>query len=258
VGFTLLDLLELEPLGDDNFRNGVVFDQERALYGGQVAAQALAAAGMTVDPDRRPHSLHGYFLRPGRTDKPMILRVSRDRDGRSFSARRVVAVQDGEVILNLACSFAVAEDGVDNQLAASPLASGGVGAPRQPSMVLPSIEVRAPEQPTDDLPWQTRMWVRCVLPLPADPLLNACVLTYVSDLGSGLASLASAEAIRSTTTLDHALWFHRRVSPENWLLVDLSSRGVRGGRGLYTGEIWDTRGSLVASLAQDALYRQKR
>jgi acyl-CoA thioesterase-2 len=258
VGFTLLDLLELEPLGDDIFRNGVVFDQERALYGGQVAAQALAAAGMTVDPDRRPHSLHGYFLRPGRTDKPMILRVSRDRDGRSFSARRVVAVQDGEVILNLACSFAVAEDGIDNQLAASPLASGGVGAPRQPSMVLPSIEIRAPEQPTDDLPWQTRMWIRCVLPLPADPLLNACVLTYVSDLGSGLASLASAGEIRSTTTLDHALWFHRPAVLTDWVLLDLQPGSTAGGRGWYTGTVHDEEGVHVASLVQETLFRRPR
>ena len=257
MGFTLLDLLELEPLGDDIFRNGVVFDQERGLYGGQVAAQALAAAGMTVDAARRPHSLHGYFLRPGRTDKPMLLRVSRDRDGRSFSARRVVAVQDGEVILNLACSFALPEDGVDTQLAATPVLTGP-GVTQQPSMVLPSIEIRSPEEPQDDLPWHTRMWVRCTLPLPEDALVNACVLTYVSDLGSGLAALASDVEIKTMTTLDHALWFHRPVNLSSWVLLDLTPGSTAAGRGWYTGTVHDEQGVHVASLVQETLFRRPR
>lgn len=257
-GFTLLDLLELDPVGDDVFCNGVVFDRKGALYGGQVAAQALAAAGLTVDPERHPHSLHGYFLRAGRADRPMTLQVARDRDGRSFSARRVVAVQDGEVILNLSCSFAVPEEGSDNQLATAPAcATPAEHLPRHTGMGLPTIEVRLPEQSELELSWPERMWARCVLPLPADPLLNACVLTYVSDMGSGLATLIE-KGMRSTITLDHALWFHRPARLDSWVLMDLRPGSTASGRGWYTGSVYDEQGVHVASLVQETLFRRPR
>lgn len=256
-GFTLLDLLELKCVGKDVYRNDVVFDQDRPLYGGQVAAQALAAAGLTVEAPRRPHSLHGYFLRPGRTDLPMTLEVSRDRDGRSFSARRVVALQEGEVVLSLSCSFALPEEGVDNQLdvpaAVSPPHQLTWGYRRD----LPSIEMSVPEQPVEDLRWPMRMWLRCSLPLPDDPLVHACVLTYVSDLGSGLTSLMG-EGMSRTTTLDHALWFHRPARLDAPVLLDLRPGSTAAGRGWYAGSVHDEQGVHVASLTQETLFRQPR
>lgn len=220
-----------------------------------MAAQALAAAGLTVDPERRPHSLHGYFLRPGRTDLPMALEVSRDRDGRSFSARRVVALQEGEVVLNLSCSFALPEEGLDNQLAAK----AAVLPPRElqtaPRTDLASIEMGVPQQQVEGLRWPTRMWLRCSVPLPDDPLVHACVLTYVSDLSSGLASLMG-EGMTRTTTLDHAVWFHRPVRLDEWVLQDLRPGSTAAGRGWYTGSLHDEQGVHVASLTQETLFRQ--
>src|SRR5690606_13550442 len=113
---TVLDLLTLEKLEEDLYRGTTVFEEPFALYGGQVAAQALAAAGDTVDPERLPHSLHGYYLRSGDAARPTVFRVYRDRDGRSFSARRVVAIQNGKVIFNMSASFHVTEPGVDVQI----------------------------------------------------------------------------------------------------------------------------------------------
>lgn len=222
-----------------------------------MAAQALAAAGLTVDPERRPHSLHGYFLRPGRTDLPMTLEVSRDRDGRSFSARRVVALQEGEVVLNLSSSFALPEEGDDNQLAGK----APVSPPRELQTALradvASIEMGVPQQPVEGLRWPMRMWLRCAVPLPDDPLVHACVLTYVSDLSSGLASLMS-EAMTRATTLDHALWFHRPVRLDEWVLQDLRPGSTAAGRGWYSGSLHDEQGVHVASLTQETLFRRPR
>ncbi|MEK6440572.1 acyl-CoA thioesterase [Pseudonocardia sp. T1-2H] len=128
---TLLDLLTLEPLERDLFRATTVFEEQWALYGGQVAAQALLAAGRTVDEDRSPHSLHGYYLRGGDASRPTLFRVYRDRDGRSFSARRVVAIQNGEVIFNMSASFHIAEEGLDRQFA--PRSTPGTRASSRPS-----------------------------------------------------------------------------------------------------------------------------
>jgi acyl-CoA thioesterase-2 len=256
-GLTLLDVLSIEDLGGNRFVSTVTFDDGWRLYGGQVCAQALLAAGHTVAPERLPHSLHAYFLRMGTPALPVELTVEEDRDGRSYSARRVTAKQRGEVLLTMSLSFAAPDRLAldDEQLLSLP----DVEMPAAPTrpLVLLDFEQSVPRQLHPMYSYPTRHWLRCTADLPADPLVESAVITYQSDLCSGHDAL-STSAARSQATLDHALWFHRRVSPENWLLVDLSSRGVRGGRGLYTGEIWDTRGSLVASLAQDALYRQKR
>jgi len=124
-------------------------------------------------------------------------------------------------------------------------------------MKVASIEVREPEQSTDSRRWPPRFWVRCGLPLPPDPLVHACVLTYVSDLGSGLGKLAG-EDIGNTTTLDHALWFHRPALLDRWVLLDLYPGSTGGGRGWYTGSVYDEAGVHVASLTQETLFRPTR
>lgn len=253
----LADILDLEELDRDLYRASFVFPDRWALYGGQVAAQALRAAGGSVEPDRLPHSLHGYFLRPGDATRPTVFQVFRDRDGRSFSARRVVALQQGQVIFNMSASFQVPEEGFDDQEAVRP----DVPAPEDtPSYEIPrlfSFEGRRPPQPYgDDLVRTTRFWARCTMPMPEDPLLHACVLTYLSDISSGLARFENAD-YRGSSSLDHALWFHRPVRLSDWVLTDLVPHTAAGGRGWYTGEVFRRDGVLVASLAQETLFRRR-
>lgn len=249
-------LLELEPIERDLFRANAVFDDPLALYGGQVAAQALMAAGATVPDGRLPHSLHGYYLRGGDASHPTVFRVDRDRDGRSFSARRVVAIQRGKVIFNMSASFQAAEDGADHQVEPVPSA----GAPDElPPFVLPrltSFEGRLPAQPYPGGPWPTRFWARVTLQLPEEPLWHAAALTYLSDISTGLAPLHD-ETYQSGATLDHAVWFHRSIRLDDWVLLDLVPHTVGGGRGWYTGSVHTREGVLGASLTQEALYRRR-
>jgi acyl-CoA thioesterase II len=251
---SLLDLLALEPLERDLFRATAVVDEALPLYGGQVAAQALYAAGRTVPDGRVPHSLHGYYLRGGDASHTTLFRVDRDRDGRSFSARRVVAVQRGKVIFNMSASFHAPEPGLDRQVDPVPDA----GDPDElPPLVLPrliSMESRLPEQP-HRVQWPVRFWSRCTAGLPDDPLLHAAVLTYLSDISTGLSPLHEGEW-RSGSSLDHAVHFHRPVRMDRWVLVDLVARSVAGGRGWYTGTVHGRDGVLAASLTQEALFRE--
>src|SRR4029078_3595369 len=184
----LASLLDLEVLDRDLLRgeNEEGAGARMSLYGGQVAAQALRAAGATVPADRLPHSLHPYFPRPGLVDRPVILQVDRDRDGGSFSARHVRAVQDGEVIFSMIASFHAREqsatfDAVPTRGGADPATLAGRPAPFL-------VEVRE-VTPTRITEGQVRhsdsLWVRASSPLPDDPLVHACAVTYVSDLGSG-------------------------------------------------------------------------
>ncbi|MBA8826488.1 acyl-CoA thioesterase-2 [Saccharopolyspora lacisalsi] len=256
-GPTLLELLDLEELDRDLYRAGTVFDDPFALYGGQVAAQALLAAGSTVPRDRLVHSLHGYYLRPGNASQPTIFRVDRDRDGGSFSSRRVVATQDGEVVFSMSCSFHRLEPGLDRE--AHPAAE--VAAPEDScDYELPrlfSMRARLPPQPYPDARWPTRFWSRCALELPKDPLLHSCVLTYLSDISSGSAPLGEGD-IGSGPSLDHAVWFHRQATLDDWVLMDLQPQTVAAGRGWYTGTMRSRTGELVASLTQETLFRAKR
>ncbi|GAB2964086.1 thioesterase family protein [Amycolatopsis acidiphila] len=252
----LQELLELEVIERDLFRANAVFDDPYPLYGGQVAAQALLAAGATAPEGRLPHSLHGYYLRGGDASHPTVFRVDRDRDGRSYSARRVVAIQRGEVIFSMSTSFQVVEEGPDHQVEPMP-AAGDPGA--LPSFLLPrltSMEGRLPAQPAEGIEWPTRFWARCTLSLPDDPLLHAATLTYLSDISTGLAPLHD-ETHQSGATLDHAVWFHRPVRVDDWVLLDLVPHNVAGGRGWYTGSIHARGGVLGASLAQETLYRRR-
>lgn len=253
----LLDLLTLEKIDRDLYRSTVVFVDEHALYGGQVAAQALLAAGLTVPDGRVPHSLHGYFLRSGDAGRPTVLKVDRDRDGRSFSARRVVAVQDGDVILSMVVSFQRPEEGLDRQVHSAPAGPPAAELPVWPPPRLFDVEGRRLAQPGEDEVWATRMWMRATAPLPDDPIMHACVLTYMSDLSSGLASLRSVDAVPSSS-LDHSVWFHRPARMDRWTMMDLAPHTVAGGRGWYTGSFFDADGTLVASLAQESLFRAPR
>jgi acyl-CoA thioesterase-2 len=256
-GLTLLDVLTLDDLGGNRFVSTVTYEQRWRLYGGQVCAQALLAAGATVDPARHPHSLHAYFLRMGTPARPVEIAVEQDRDGRSFSARRVTVTQQGEVILTMSLSFTQPDRAApdDEQVLTFP----DVEPPAVPGrpLVLVDFEQSVPTQTHPLYSYPTRHWLRCTADLPGTPLVDAAVITYLSDLCTGHDVLATSPD-RAQATLDHSVWFHRPANPRDWLLVDLASRGVSGGRGLYTGGIWDASGTLVASLAQETLYREKR
>jgi acyl-CoA thioesterase-2 len=252
----LVELLTLEQVELDLFRASAVFDDRLALYGGQVAAQALLAAAATVPDDRTPHSLHGYYLRGGDAARPTLLRVERDRDGRSVSARRVVAVQRGEVIFSMAASFQAAKRGPDLQVEPPPVQEDPGQLAHYLIPRLTSMDGRIGPQPYGEGGLPTRFWGRCTSRLPEDPAWHAAALTYLSDMSSGIGPLGTAE-YRSGSSLDHALWFHRPVRMDDWVLLDLVPRTVADGRGWYQGTVHDRRGTLVASLTQEALFHPR-
>jgi acyl-CoA thioesterase-2 len=254
----LLRLLDLELLDRDLYRaHNPVDPVRRRLFGGQVAAQALRAATHSVSPDRLVHSLHGYFLRPGRTDMPTILHVDRDRDGRSLSARRVTAVQSGEVIFTLSVSFQVSEAGPEFQsrLAAEiprPEDLGGqvfdLGRHHR------LFEMRAvTELNSHGLP--DVYWARSRSPLPEDPFVHACVLTYLSDMGVGEGELRPHVDLMQRPSVDHAVWFHRPCRMDDWVLFSMRPLSAQAGRCLYTGEFHSLGGELVATMVQECLLR---
>jgi acyl-CoA thioesterase-2 len=254
----LLRLLDLEELDRDLYRaQNPPQTFLPHLYGGQVAAQAARAAGMTVPDDRFLHSLHGYFLRPGRADRPTILRVDRDRDGRSFSARHVNALQNGEVILSLLVSFHVAKEGRELQEIEAP-------SPAPPADEIPEEPLGGHNTMFDLRPVERgirpgafpglshRFWARTRGPLPDDRLVHACALTYLSDMGTGFMKIPSDEPMGGPS-LDHSVWFHRPAHLDEWVLVDLDPVVASGTRAYYTGTVFDPEGRLVASLAQEHL-----
>ena len=209
---TLAELLELERLDRDLFRgeNEPGARERLALYGGQVAAQALRAAGATVADDRLPHSFHGYFLRPGRVDRPVIFEVDRDRDGGSFSARHVRAVQEGEVIFSMLASFHTHRDSPALDEVATHDAPDPETLPARPT-VASLIDVRE-VTPTRivgrRMRHSDRLWVRASAPLPDDPLVHTCALAYASDLGTGFGQVDLPGLPTGGPSIDHAVWFH--------------------------------------------------
>lgn len=259
----LLALLTPEDLGNDRFLARTPGDGPERLFGGQVASQTVRAAMLTVAPDRTVHSLHAYFIRPGRPDEPMQLDVERTRDGRSFTTRRVTASQSGGPIFVLSASFAVHEDGDDWQLPAP-------AAPEPESIdpgssffaqfdTMSPFEIRAvhewkPDQPPVIHP----MWIRTRGRLPDDPAIHATVLAYFSDMGV----VGSARAPTSTlpnrfmgASLDHAVWFHRPARADEWILFSVEPISNASARGLTRGTMHTRDGVLVASIAQEALLR---
>jgi len=248
--------MHLETLEANLFRSTALFEEPRGhgLYGGQVAAQALLAAARTVDDDRQPHSLHSYFLSRGESNQPVVFAVERDRDGRSYSARRVVARQDGRTILSLAASFHAGEQSPDVQADDRPDAP----APEQVldrSLVSRCVGIDFLDL-SPETPWPRRMWTRLAEQMPLDGCMPACLLTYLSDIYSGLFTFPEARAETNLISLDHSVWFHRDPRVDDWLLMDLCGESIANGRGMYRGSIFDRSGRLLASLAQESLFRQ--
>jgi acyl-CoA thioesterase-2 len=250
---SLPDLFALEQIDRDAFRARNADHGLRAtLFGGQVAAQALLAAAATVERDRVPHSFHGYFLRSGRPDLPLMLQVDRDRDGRSFSARHVVAVQDGTVIFSMLASFhhertGPVFDAVPTREAPEPEATpvGGWNG---------LLDVRE-VTPTDfgNRIFTDCVWVRSAAALGPDPLQHLAGLAYIADLGSGFGQQDRELLGMGGPSIDHAMWFQDPIRADEWVLIDLRPIKARAGRGVYEGSLRDREGRLGAILQQEAL-----
>lgn len=280
----IIEILDLEEIERNHYRGLSPKEGWQRVYGGQVIGQALVAASRTVDEDRYPHSLHGYFLRPGDTSAPILYVVDRIRDGTSFTTRRVVAVQQGRAIFNMSISFQVDEDGLDHQFDAPAVPAPddlddeitlrqrmaermGERLPveyREHFLRERPIEVR-PIDPVDLFnpephPPEQICWMRIRDRLPDDRRLHQCVLAYLSDW-TLLDTSTLPHAVSFTqdnlqmASLDHAMWFHRPFRADDWLLYVQDSPSAAGARGFNRGLIFDRNGALVASVAQEGLMR---
>jgi acyl-CoA thioesterase-2 len=277
----LLQVLRLERLEVDLFRGQSRDPGGRRVFGGQVLGQALAAAYATIE-GRHVHSLHAYFLRAGDPDHPIVYEVDRSRDGKSFSSRRVVAIQHGEQIFHLSASFQSAEPAIDRQVemprapdpetlpnmetAMAELMRKAPGRPR-PFRLNPHAFDFRPVQlpdPTAEILGEPRMkiWFRLVDRVPDDPVLHRCLLAYSSDyylLGAAIMDVrmtAEPEELQ-IASIDHAMWFHRPARPDEWLLYVLDSPTASGARGFARGSVFSQDGRLVASTAQEGLVRHR-
>jgi acyl-CoA thioesterase II len=259
----LLDLLSLEPAGDDQFTAIASPPGEGPprLFGGQVASQSLRAALLTVDPSRPPHSMHAYFIRPGAPGVPLDLAVERTRDGRSFSTRHVTTSQNGEPIFVLTASFHAPEEGDDWHEPApldvpTPDEIAASESPFSRFTTMSPLEIR-PVRSQATFPAMHPFWVRSRDPLPDDPALHTCVLTFMSDMGvvGGARAPVASSMMFAGASLDHAVWFHRAVRADEWLLFSVDPVSNAGARGLARGTFHDVNGSLIASIAQEALLR---
>jgi acyl-CoA thioesterase-2 len=276
----LIELLDLEPIEVNIFR-GVQPDEDRQrVFGGQVAGQALVAAARTIDePGRHVHSLHAYFLRPGDPSVPILYEVDRLRDGRSFTTRRVVAIQHGRPIFNLQASFHDPEPGLDFQRPAPTDVPPPESLPDYKTRLEPHrarvgnwidrprpIDTRyVPPDPAFEPGVKTDgqlVWMRADGDLPDDPVLHACIVTYASDMTlldtslrpSGKSSMTDDLMMAS---LDHAMWFHRTPRADDWILYRQASPSAQNGRGLGHGLMFAADGRLMASVAQEGMVRVK-
>jgi acyl-CoA thioesterase II len=251
----LPELLALERIEDDLFRTVVVSGEPAGLFGGQVAAQALRAAAETVPDGRQPHSLHGYFLSRGDASRRVLLTVNRDRDGGSYSNRRVIAVQDGKVIFNMAASFHRAEDGPAYQAHAAPWVEPPEDlADSERRTPLRGVQIRIPTQPQPGQQWPSRVWIRSRHKLAGD-IMHACALAYISDMFTGHSAVPGLVIGGPLTSIDHSLWLYRRVALDDWVLMDLQPEAASGGRATYTGRVFSRDGMLCAGIAQETLFR---
>jgi len=276
----LVELLDLEKIDENIYRGQNEKNRPGRLFGGQVAAQSLVAAGRTVDGPP-PHSLHGYFLRAGDPAVPVVYTVDRIRDGRSFTTRRVVAQQHGKAIFNMAVSFHAAEESYVHQFE-MPEAPDPETMPSWSEHMQKAVG-RMPEDfrkwaSTHKRPIETRyqnaptfiggephdgpslVWMRARAPLADDPFLHQCILTYASDF-SLVDSIVQPHGRGGelgplmTASLDHAVWFHRAARIDEWLFYYQDSPAAFGARGLARGSIYTRDGVLAASVAQEALMR---
>ncbi len=268
----LAGLVGFDEIGRDLFRIEVDDDPMPRLYGGQLIAQALAAAARTVEPDRPIHSLHGYFLKMGRPGRPLTYQVERLRDGRSFSNRRVLARQDGDLLLSFEASFHVDEPGLDHQVV-MPVGERPESLPgmREVSRSGPGfrlfdlLDIRVPRDIFDfrrraGVDEHRQLWFRSASPLGDDPREQSTLLGFASDLMPTLIVLSrhgvAPNEFAQHASIDHAVWFHRPFRADRWLCYDQTSPTAAGGRGFFTGRIFDQDGALVASVAQEVLIRQ--
>jgi len=274
----LLRLLDLEPIEVNMFRGRSPDVKRQRVFGGQVAGQALVAAARTVDLElAMVHSLHAYFLRPGDSSVPILYDVDRIRDGRSFTTRRVVAIQHGRPIFNLSASFHRPETGLDHQV---PMPAGtpppeslpdfkahfapwaellGEWYHRPRPIDTRYVDWTVPER-SHPLPPNQRVWLRADGRLPDDPILHACVLTYASDMTLLDTTLLPHrrrhdEDRLMMASLDHAMWFHRPFRADEWLLHVQDSPSASGARGLARGLFYAANGDLVVSVVQEGLIR---
>ena len=278
----LIDLLDLEEIENNHFRGMSPKEGWQRVYGGQVLGQALVAASRTVEPDRHPHSLHGYFLRAGDTTIPILYTVDRIRDGKSFTTRRVVAVQRGKAIFSMSISFQGDEAGFSHQAEMPDVPPPD--ALRTEAELLEAyidqipeeyrdsfartrpIEMRPVEQSHNPFKPQKRpprqlCWMKSWEALPDDRRLHQCVLAYLSDwtlldTATQPHAVSFAQDNIQVASLDHAMWFHREFRADEWLLYVQDSPSASGARGFNRGLIFNQAGDLVASTAQEGLVRQ--
>ena len=277
----LLSILDLEQLEHNLFRGRSPEDGWQRVFGGQVIGQALVAAERTVD-DRVAHSLHAYFMRPGDPSVPIIYEVDRIRDGRSFNTRRVVAIQHGTAIFTMGVSFHLVEEGFDHQTD-MPDVPAPDDLPSLSDIKEQFIDKLPPniksyferERPIEIRPVDTSrffthekrepkqsIWIRASGQLPDDPGLHQCALAYASDFSLlDTALIAHGRVLFDPrlmlASLDHAMWFHRPVRADGWLLYTMDSPAAHGARGFCRGSIFTPDGGLVASVAQEGLIREK-
>ncbi|SCK08782.1 acyl-CoA thioesterase-2 [Streptomyces sp. WMMB 714] len=277
----LAGLLDLEQIEINIFRGRSPQENLQRVFGGQVAGQALVAAGRTTDLQRPVHSLHAYFLRPGTPGVPIVYQVERVRDGRSFTTRRVVAVQQGRTIFNLTASFHQPEPGIEHQVSmpevpdpeALPKLAGEL---RDYLGELPESLERMERRVAFDIRYVERLrwdaedlknaeprsgvWMRAIGSLGDDPLVHTCALTYASDMTLLDAVRIPVEPLWGPrgfdmASLDHAMWFHRPFRADEWFLYQQESPIATGGRGLARGQIFDREGKLIVSVMQEGLFR---
>lgn len=277
----LIEILDLEPIEVNIFRGRSPAERRQRVFGGQVAGQALVAAGRTVvseGDERRPvHSLHAYFLRPGDPTVPILYEVDRIRDGRSFTTRRVVAIQHGAPIFHLSASFQVIEPGFEHTHPAMPDAPDPLSLPDFKTRMEPYKDLMGDwfsqprpidsryigefrrSKPTTPREPRQQLWMRADGSLPDDPLLHACVVAYASDM-----TLIDTTLLPHThdwdeqimmASIDHAMWFHHEVKADDWLLYDLESPSASNARGLAIGRIYTQSGQLAVSVVQEGLIR---
>ncbi|MER6786516.1 acyl-CoA thioesterase II [Streptomyces sp. NPDC000658] len=281
----LLDLLDLEQIEENIFRGRSRSAVVPRVFGGQVAAQALVAAGRTVPEDRHAHSLHAYFLRTGDPGAPIVYNVERIRDGRSFTTRRAVAVQHGRPIFTLSASFQTYEEGLDHQTPMPPSPDPATLPTSEerlrgydhldPAVVEKFLEARQAIdlRYVDEPPYgrfgeprepRSQVWFRSNGKVADDPLLHVVLATYVSDmtlldsvlLAHGRGGWAVGDVVGAS--LDHAMWFHRPFRADEWLLYDQESPSAHGGRGLGQARIYTQDGRLAVSVIQEGVVRVPR
>ncbi|MFV8172660.1 acyl-CoA thioesterase [Mycolicibacterium peregrinum] len=255
----IAELLQFDRDGDDFCIREPRRGATERLFGGLIAAQSLGVAGATIDGGQFPQSLHAYFVRGGRYDADVEFHVDRTRDGRAFATRHVTASQDGKVILEMLASFHQPEPGLDWSPDAMPALEFDAAAPKHDVMDFgDKFDLRTMPSDTSEFALPP-FWIRSQVEIEDDPLIRACTLTFMSDLGPVPSALPPTVPLRSdlgfAASLDHSIWFHRPFLPRGWHRYELQSANHNDSRGLARGSLYDAAGTLIASVSQEALWR---